>query len=154
MRLVCGNSNVIIPTVTESVSELLSFLDPEEDVPLPGFVETRLHSIPSILEYILNNEAVLRTASTEGLARMCTECIPNVTLKEALTLLDVLDFLDIRPGVNMALCYIKTVLARAPTVDDILDAVYEPGEFELLPVEAQRVEYETLLSRLNTDAAI
>lgn len=154
MRLVCGNSRVIVPTVTGSVSELLSFLGPNEDVPVPEFAEPRLHSIPSILEYIMNNEAVLRAASTERLAHMCTECIPAVTLKEALTFLDVLDFLDIRPGVDMVLCYIKTVLARAPTVDDILDAVYGPGEFELLSADAQRAEYETLLARLHPDAAI
>ena len=122
-----------------SVSELLSSLDPEEEVPLPDFIECRLATIPHIAQYIRHHPVTTREARVE----LCTGCIPRLSFEEAFVMLPILEFLDIRAGVEMLFAYIKDIVSRWDTVDDAIRCMYP--QFESLPLTEQRSIYEVLL---------
>lgn len=136
--LISGTSRVEVPLYDALASELLASLDPHEvplEVQLPAFMESRLHTIPRVLNYI--------STTTELDARAV---IPS--MQEAFIILPILEFLDTRPGVHMVFAYIKQTLARCATVDDVIACVYT--EFDTLPLAEQRQVYEAVLARFST----
>ena len=147
LTLISGTCRVKTPDI--SVSELLTSLNPDEEVHLPDWIECRLQYVPAILKFVSTHSETLNSASPETKAVMCTRCMPSMSegnlITEALLLLDIMNFLDIRAGVDMLLSYLKITLSVCPTVDAMVACLYTPVEFESFPITDQRKIYTVLL---------
>ncbi len=140
--LVAGATRVSVPLFVAHESPLLETLDPEEPVPLPAFIESRLVDVPYILSCVSTSTPdATQFPSMEGLAG------PEA-LREALHLLKICEFLDIPKAVRALHVYIQTQLAACATVDAVLRLVCP--RFENEPVEAQRRIYALLMRKFST----
>jgi hypothetical protein len=139
--LISGSTRVEIPDEEATGSELLAFLDPEE-VHLPDFIERHLEDVVGILHYLSHTHPT----SPGEIVRMCS----LNRLDEVFSLLDSLQFLDIRIGVEMLFAHINETLMGCATVDDVIRCMYDPAEFEALPLSEQREVYEMLLKNFHS----
>jgi hypothetical protein len=153
LTLVAGECRVTVPVPHTRSSELLSFLDPEYEVPLPEFIECRLRDVPCILAYIHVHSQLLDTATPGMKAGMCKTCMPSMRgrgdLSEALRMLKIVQFLDVTPAVDMMLHFVHHTVARCGSVDDLLVCMFSSDMLDSLALVDRREMYEVLLSNLS-----
>lgn len=158
--LVHGESSARFPKNLAYMSELLNSMDPADDetINVPDFVAEYFEDLPLMAARThMRRSDLAAKPRARIMAHMCVMCVPSLEqlhvacaplreqLREACRVLKVVQFLDIEPCVCMLFCFICNMVYMAPTVDDLVAMLFEPGEFEALDVKEQRDIYESLM---------
>lgn len=155
MNIISGSTGVTIPLEDVFHSELLKTMDPLEDVNVPEFVGKYLDDVVAILRYLTTHGETIDSLSPKDprLVDMCVQCVPSLQtphdqFKQSLEILKVVQFLDISLGVRLMFCFIFHTIRSCSTIDDVVDLIFYPGEFEQLSLDEQRKSYEFLLDNI------
>ena len=152
-----GSTRVTIPLEDVVHSEVLKILDPLEDVDVPDFVGKYLDEVAFILQYLTTHGETIESMSPKDphLVDMCVQCVPSLQtpyphdqFKQSLDILKVVQFLDISLCVRLLFCFIFHTIGTCSTIDDIVNLLFYPGEFEQLSLDEQRKSYEFLLDNI------
>jgi hypothetical protein len=157
MNIQSGTTRVTIPPEHVVHSEVLKTMDPHEDVDVPEFVGKYLDDVASILKYLTTHGETIDSLSPKDphLVYMCVQCVPSLQnpyphdqFKQSLEILKVVQFLDIPLCVRLMFCFIFHTVGTCSTIDDIVNLLFYPGEFEQLSLDEQKKSYELLLDNI------
>lgn len=138
-------------------SGVLKNLDPDDGVEVPEFAGKYLGDVV----HMLDHAETIETTPVSEIVQVCVRVTPCLQVqdrgeqfKQALEVLRVVQFLDLSVCVRMLFIFIFKILERCSTVDEIVGLVFNPGEFEALPLARQQESYEFILRNIRNFSGI
>jgi hypothetical protein len=142
-------TGVTISQATAELSGLFRIMLEEEEQPAAVVIP-----MPWSLQDVKQVTRIMQLLAEHGPAALATQLLPpspsiTTQLAQAHELLQLLDFADVRPAVDLLHAFILRTLATATTVDEVLKMWMGPLTYASLDPAEQHQAYETCLTNFD-----
>ncbi len=130
--------------LSDLFAAVMSDNEDDDEIPVVGLSPQHVAQSMCMLQSLHANRHAwyFKDVADSTLAALCVECLPHMKTAQSLPMhtqiahakhvLLIADYLAIIPAVNMAHGFIRHTLARAQTVDDVVDMMFSAEEFATL----------------------